>query len=148
MRSTKEGWYVIDGWLSVVGTTTLEIFCKISEDNHQLSIFRIKKALHIHFQLKSYTLMPIPCLFYTDSTSFNRYTERSDVSCPCRYMRYVPHCRILLLEIQLRRRFVGVLSSDLFCLGLSSKELGCYHHRHMPFLRRWRLTMIISMIHP
>ena len=44
MRSTKEGWYVIDGWLSVVGTTTLEIFCKISEDNHHLNIFRKKKG--------------------------------------------------------------------------------------------------------
>ena len=92
--------------------------------------------------------MPIPCLFYTDSTSFNRYTERSDVSCPCGYMWYVPHSRLLLLEIQLRRRLIAVLSSGLFCLGLSSNQLCCYHHRHMSFLRRRRPTNIIPMIHP
>ena len=62
-------------------------------------------------------------------------------------MWYVPHSRLRLLEIQLRRRFNGVLSSGLFCLGLSSNQLCCYHHRHMSFLRRRRLTKIIPMIH-
>ena len=52
-------------------------------------------------------------LFLTDSTSFNRYTECSDVSCPCGYMRYVPHSRLLLFGIQLRGQFVGVLIVSL-----------------------------------
>ena len=35
LKETQSQWYL--------GTTTLEIFCKISEDNHQLNIFRKKK---------------------------------------------------------------------------------------------------------
>ena len=47
-RTKNEG-FCIERVNASLGTTTLKVFVNISEDNHQLSIFRIKKTPHMHF---------------------------------------------------------------------------------------------------